>query len=278
MRSQCRPEPKIVRQFFGVRALHACSHPSGWMIHSPARGATVRVQRPPKAWDKVYALAKHQEYARVFDWTIDRVEVITPVQRRRRWLAEEKAAIVQETYAPGVSVSLVACRHGIAPNQLFRWRRLYAEGALSPVGAGENWYRPRVPRLAESGARAAMTARRKDSGKRDPTRGAGSGPAKNGCCAHPRPRGTTRREDGCLGHVAPKYPPNLYTTTLRTELLRTGGSPNSPATGNAYSRSLLESISADGGFELENPREHWMDAILECNARFMGRCRPYTNP
>jgi transposase InsO family protein len=69
--------------------------------------------------------------------TIDRVEVITSVQRRRRWLAEEKAAIVQETYAPGMSVSLVARRHGIAPNQLFRWRRLYADGALSAVGAGE---------------------------------------------------------------------------------------------------------------------------------------------
>ena len=69
--------------------------------------------------------------------TIDRVEVITSVQRRRRWSAEEKAAMVQETYAPGMSASLVARRHGIAPNQLFRWRRLYAEGALSAVGAGE---------------------------------------------------------------------------------------------------------------------------------------------
>ena len=69
--------------------------------------------------------------------TIDRVEVITSVQRRRRWSAEEKAQIVQETWAPGMSVSLVARRHGIAPNQLFRWRRLYAEGALSAVGAGE---------------------------------------------------------------------------------------------------------------------------------------------
>jgi transposase len=69
--------------------------------------------------------------------TIDRVEVITSVQRRRRWSAEEKATIVQETYAPGMPVSLVARRHGIAPNQLFRWRRLYAEGALSAVGAGE---------------------------------------------------------------------------------------------------------------------------------------------
>ena len=68
---------------------------------------------------------------------IERVEVITSVQRRRRWSAEEKAAIVQETYAPEMSVSLVARRHGIAPNQLFTWRRLYASGALSAVGAGE---------------------------------------------------------------------------------------------------------------------------------------------
>jgi transposase len=68
---------------------------------------------------------------------IDRVEVITSVQRRRRWSAEDKARIVQETCAPGMSVSLVARQHGIAPNQLFSWRRLYAEGALSAVGAGE---------------------------------------------------------------------------------------------------------------------------------------------
>ena len=54
---------------------------------------------------------------------IERVEVITSVQRRRRWSAEEKAAIVQETYAPSMSVSLVARRHGIAPNQSFARRR-----------------------------------------------------------------------------------------------------------------------------------------------------------
>ena len=63
--------------------------------------------------------------------------MIASVQRRRRWSAEAKAAIVQETYAHGMSVSLVARRHGIAPNQLFRWRRLYAESALSAVSAGE---------------------------------------------------------------------------------------------------------------------------------------------
>ncbi len=50
---------------------------------------------------------------------MDRLEVITSLQRRRRWSAEEKAWIVQETYVPGMSVSLVARQHGVAPNQLF---------------------------------------------------------------------------------------------------------------------------------------------------------------
>src|SRR5271170_862176 len=68
---------------------------------------------------------------------IDRVEVIMSVQQRRRWSADEKARIVKETYALGMSVSLIARQHGVAPNQVFKWRQLYAAGALSAVGAGE---------------------------------------------------------------------------------------------------------------------------------------------
>jgi glycosyltransferase involved in cell wall biosynthesis len=81
-----------------------------------------------------------------------------------------------------------------------------------------------------------------------------------------------------LGHVAPKFPPNLDTLTIRSELLRTGGSPNSPASGNAYARSLLEAVTRDRGFDLENPREHWMDAILECNAPFYGEVLTLAEP
>ncbi len=66
-----------------------------------------------------------------------RVEVITSVQRRRRWSAEEKVRIVEETYLPGASVSEVARRHGVAGNQVFGWRRLMAQGALTAAGAGE---------------------------------------------------------------------------------------------------------------------------------------------
>jgi glycosyltransferase involved in cell wall biosynthesis len=73
-----------------------------------------------------------------------------------------------------------------------------------------------------------------------------------------------------IGHVAPKYPPNLDTTALRTALLCTGGSPVSPSSGNAYSRALLEAVRRDGGFDFENQREFCMDFIMECNAPFYG--------
>ncbi len=45
--------------------------------------------------------------------------------------------IVEETYLPGQSVSLVARRHGIGANQLFTWRRLMARGAVTAASAGE---------------------------------------------------------------------------------------------------------------------------------------------
>jgi transposase len=51
------------------------------------------------------------------------IEVVTSVQRRRRWTASEKVRRVEETFEPGMTVSLVARRHGVAPNQLFTWRR-----------------------------------------------------------------------------------------------------------------------------------------------------------
>jgi len=58
-------------------------------------------------------------------------------ERRRRWSAAEKVAMVRETYEAGMTVSLVARRHGINPNQLFHWRKLERIGALTAVEAGE---------------------------------------------------------------------------------------------------------------------------------------------
>lgn len=59
------------------------------------------------------------------DWRPDRlqrIEVITGVERRRRWSAQDKLAIVAESLVAGVVVSEVARRHGISPQQLFGWR------------------------------------------------------------------------------------------------------------------------------------------------------------
>ena len=89
---------------------------------------------------------------------------------------------------------------------------------------------------------------------------------------------TIDKEGRQVGHVAPKYPPNLDTATIRAEIIRTGGSPNSPGSGNAYARSLLARISADGGFDLENPRDYHMDAVLECNAPFYGEVMTLYEP
>src|SRR5437868_9432876 len=126
---------------------------------------------------------------------IDRIEVITSVQRRRRWSAEEKARIVQETYVPGMSVSLVARQHGIAPNQVFTWRRLYAEGALSAVGAGEQVVPASEYRALQHQVRELQRLLgKKPSRTRSCARRSIWRSQKNGCCGHPRPRGTARRE------------------------------------------------------------------------------------
>ena len=69
--------------------------------------------------------------------TKDNVHVITSVQRRRRWTAEEKRTIVQETFLPGMNLSITARKHGINPSQLFLWRRLMEEGALEGIRSEE---------------------------------------------------------------------------------------------------------------------------------------------
>lgn len=64
-------------------------------------------------------------------------EVLSGAQRLRRWAPEEKVRIVEKTYLPGMRASLVARRHGIGAGQLFTWRRLMAQCALTAAGSGE---------------------------------------------------------------------------------------------------------------------------------------------
>jgi len=70
--------------------------------------------------------------------TFSKVEVISGVARRRRFPTEQKLAIVAETFQPGMSISYVARRHGLAPSLVFRWRRLMSEGGKEAVRADDD--------------------------------------------------------------------------------------------------------------------------------------------
>jgi len=57
---------------------------------------------------------------------------------RRGWSDETKARLVAETLAPGANVSAIARWAGMAPSQLFGWRRqALASGAVASAAKGE---------------------------------------------------------------------------------------------------------------------------------------------
>jgi transposase-like protein len=60
------------------------------------------------------------------------MEIITGVERRRRWRLEEKLRIVAETEQPGASFVAVARRHEVSRGLLWNWRRQVRRGDLVP--------------------------------------------------------------------------------------------------------------------------------------------------
>src|SRR5215475_12599326 len=69
--------------------------------------------------------------------SVRRIELITGTGRRRRWSDNDKGRIVVESLRPGASVSEVARRHGLSPQQLFGWRRQARQAVGSaPAGGG----------------------------------------------------------------------------------------------------------------------------------------------
>ena len=65
--------------------------------------------------------------------TKTQVEVITSVQRRRRWSRAEKERLVAAALEPGVVASEVARGAGIHASQLFRWRQELCKRTATPV-------------------------------------------------------------------------------------------------------------------------------------------------
>ncbi len=105
------------------------------------------------------------------------MEIITGVERRRRWRPEDKLRIVAEAEQPGACFAEVARRHDVSRALLWTWRRQVREvgrrssgaGAFLPVqvvaeaptavgvvvsgepGVGRSRRRPRCPAGAEAG-------------------------------------------------------------------------------------------------------------------------------
>jgi transposase len=69
--------------------------------------------------------------------SVDRVEVFSQIQRRRRWSVDQKLAVLTEAAQPGMSISYVARRHGISPSLVFGWRRRMTEGGKEAVRADD---------------------------------------------------------------------------------------------------------------------------------------------
>jgi transposase len=67
-----------------------------------------------------------------------RVEIITGRERRRRYTANEKLALVDATMQPGMTVSAVARLHGVSPSLLFKWRQLMSQGGQVAVKADDD--------------------------------------------------------------------------------------------------------------------------------------------
>jgi transposase len=89
---------------------------------------------------------------------VHRLEVFTGAGRRRTWSDEDKARIVDEIVASGESLSAVARRHGLSPQQLFGWRRQLQASSSDLLDAEEPSFVPAVLDVAPS---ASIRSRRK---------------------------------------------------------------------------------------------------------------------
>lgn len=89
-----------------------------------------------------------------------RVEVLTGPGRRRQWSEDEKARILAETMVAGVSVSAVARRWQVCPQQVFGWRRQarLEGGAGSRTWAGMPAFVPIVSDVAPRPTRDGTSA------------------------------------------------------------------------------------------------------------------------
>jgi transposase len=66
------------------------------------------------------------------------VEILARVERRRKWTAQEKAALLAEVEAEGGKVAIVARRHRTSKSVLYNWRAAW-KAAAAVVQAPVQW-------------------------------------------------------------------------------------------------------------------------------------------
>ncbi|WP_192258083.1 IS66-like element accessory protein TnpA [Mesorhizobium caraganae] len=94
-----------------------------------------------------------------------KVEILTGAERQRRWSTELKLSILQEAFSADGSVSDVAHRHDVLPQQIYAWRKKFSPPKLkspetpslipvSLIGASES--------PSDGSTRSSVRSRRKD--------------------------------------------------------------------------------------------------------------------
>jgi transposase len=87
------------------------------------------------------------------------MEIITGVERRRRWRDEDKLRVLAEAEQPGARTSEVARRHDISRGLLWTWRRQLRQGRLAVRDVPEPMFLPvQVGNLMRSGCVAPAAA------------------------------------------------------------------------------------------------------------------------
>lgn len=92
-----------------------------------------------------------------------RVEIITGVERRRRWSEDRKREIVAAAFAPGAMVSTVARHADLSTGAIYRWRRElrremtgFSEVVVAPGAAGRGC--PSIEVVISEGVQARIPA------------------------------------------------------------------------------------------------------------------------
>ncbi|HXL47984.1 MAG TPA: transposase [Xanthobacteraceae bacterium] len=89
-----------------------------------------------------------------------RLEVFTGTGRRRAWSAEQKGWIIAESYQSGETVSAIARRYGLTPQQLFGWRRAAQRRAEHEADESGAAFAPVIVEAAQLGAEAPLAPAR----------------------------------------------------------------------------------------------------------------------